>query len=144
MTTDSSPVILPAARLIQAQPLFEGLDQQAVDALIRRGEVLDFAPGEILIREDANNDRLFLIIEGFASVNSSGTAIGRLAAGELAGEISSAKISPPIATVRAETSLQAISFPASLIADIAGRDTDFARRLRQIAFRRISGQPASR
>ena len=144
MTTGGGPISPSLAMLIRAQPLFEGLDQRMLAKLIDQGRLVDFAPGDTLIHENMDNDQLFLITEGLAAVSSSGTPIGKLAAGELAGEISSAKISPPVATVRAETALQTLSFPASLITGIAATDAGFARRLRQIAFRRISGQPSGK
>ena len=139
MNTDSSADHDLLTRTIASQALFTGLAPASLARLVSAARMMRHAAGDILIRENSVNDRLFLIVDGEARVDSNGTMIGRLAAGDLAGEISSAGISPPVATVQADSELQTLSFPALLIAEIAGHDAVFARRLRQAAFQRISG-----
>jgi len=136
---DNAITLASVSELTQAQPLFSGLSNELMARLISEAKLANFSPGEPLIRENGSNQQLFLIVEGRASAISNGTRIGSITAGELAGEISSAQISPPVATVRAETNLTALTFPASLIADIAGKNAGFASRLRKTAFQRISG-----
>jgi len=127
------------SELMHAQRLFNGLDETLMARLASEAKLANYAAGDTLITENSPNQQLFLIVEGRASATSNGTRIGKLGAGELAGEISSARISPPVATVRADSPLTAISFPIPLIAEIAGSDQGFSRRLRQAAFHRISG-----
>lgn len=139
MNIDTSTGQASLAQTIALQPLFAGLPPSIFTRLVDEARLITHEPGEVLIRENSANNQLFLIVDGEARVDSNGTVVGRLTTGDLAGEISSAGISPPIATVRADTELQTLSFPVSVITDIAGEDAAFARRLRKAAFRRISG-----
>ncbi len=125
--------------MIASLPLFAQLPPEQRERLLHEGRMMEFAASETLIGEDEDNPHLFLVLEGSASALINGTPVGTISASELAGEISSAGISPPVATVIANEDLKAIAFPVGLIRDLADRQQDFAAALRQTAFRRISG-----
>ena len=60
-------------------------------------------------------------------------------AGDVAGEISISGISPPIATVTAETDVEVIAFPSESMNRCIEKHPEFGRRLRESAIRRIAG-----
>lgn len=125
--------------LIAAQPLFEPLPEEALAELIAEGQLMRFDSGESMIEENTSNEVLFLLLKGTATAIISETPVGRLEPGDIAGEISTAGISPPIASVVAETDVEAVAFPVDAVARIAETDAGFGKRLRDAAFRRVSG-----
>jgi signal-transduction protein with cAMP-binding, CBS, and nucleotidyltransferase domain len=127
----------PIFKLLAAHPLFAELPAETLGALARCSLVSTFEKGHRLITENQAAPELFIILKGQARVTINGTEVGRLDAGELAGEISSAGISPPIADVVAATDLEALSIPRAVLNDIAADHAAFKRHLRQAAFRRI-------
>lgn len=125
--------------LIAVQPLLETLPETAREQLISDSIMISFEPGELLIQEDEENLRLYLILKGEAKVEMNGTVVGELEAGDVAGEISISGISPPIATVSAKSAVEVIAFPADAMNHTIERHPEFGRRLREAAIRRISG-----
>jgi CRP/FNR family transcriptional regulator, cyclic AMP receptor protein len=124
-------------RLLASNPIFADLPPQTLEALGRSCLVSTYAKGHRLIAENQPTQDLFIILDGQARVTINGTEVGRLNAGELAGEISSAGISPPIADVVADTDLEALAIPRAVLNDISADHSGFKRRLRQAAFHRI-------
>jgi signal-transduction protein with cAMP-binding, CBS, and nucleotidyltransferase domain len=127
----------PIIKLLTAHPLFAELPPKTLEALAHSCLVSSFEKGHRLITENQATPELFIILKGQARVTINGTEVGRLDGGELAGEISSAGISPPIADVVAATDLEALAIPRAVLNDIAADHATFKRRLRQAAFRRI-------
>jgi len=124
---------------IAANALFACLPDAAIDSLMLEGRILTFKAGAHLIEENQDNAFLFLILKGSASALMNGTPVGDILAGELAGEISSAGISPPVASVIASSDIEAAAFPISLIHALAEAHPDFSGRLLEAGFHRISG-----
>jgi len=124
--------------LIAVQPLLEPLPQKAREALISEAALMNFEQGETLIREDETNDHLFILLKGEAVAIMNGTEAGRLEAGDVAGEISAIGISPPIASVIADSEIEAVAFPATAIVGMAQTHPEFGRRLKSAAIRRIT------
>lgn len=130
----------PMVRLLASQPLFAGLARQTLEAIVHACPVSSFEAGHRLITENQRAPaNLYIVLEGQARVSINGTEVGRLTAGDLAGEISSAGISPPVADVVAATDMQALVIPHAVLADLAAGDTAFKQRLRRAAFARIQG-----
>jgi len=127
----------PIVALLAAHPLFAELPATTLQALAHSCLVSAFKKGHRLITENETTPDLFVILEGQASVTINGTEVGRLQAGELAGEISSSGISPPIADVMAATDMEALAIPRAVLNDLAADHASFKRHLRQVAFRRF-------
>ena len=136
---NNKPIPKELNLLIAVQPLLEALSESARDRLIDSSTIMTFAPNERLIREDEENKLLYFILKGEASVLMNGTPAGFTEAGDVIGEISISGISPPIATVVADTSVEAVGFPAAAINEAIEAHPEFGRRLKEAAFRRISG-----
>lgn len=125
--------------LIEVQPLLTPLPQEAREKLIAESSVMSFNTGELLIEENEPNHFLYLLLKGQASAIMNGTVAGELEAGDVAGEISAIGMSPPIASVIAESNLEAVAFPVESIIKAAHEHAEFGERLRRAAIRRVSG-----
>jgi len=135
---DTQTIPASLRQQIAASTLFTGLPNRAIDALMQKGRVLTFRLGERLIEEDQENKYLFFILHGEASARMNDTPVGDIQTGEFAGEISSAGISPPVASVVATSDIEAAAFPVSLIHSLAEAHPDFSDRLLEAGFHRIS------
>jgi len=122
-----------------AHPLFQSLPDEALQQLEASAERITLAPGEALIREDEFNPHLYLLLSGTARVMMNGTETARLGPGDIAGEISASGMSAPIASVIANTPLEALAFPVEAVNDTALAHPAFADKLREIGMGRVSG-----
>lgn len=126
--------------LIDVQPILEGLPRSARDLLIAEASLMVFDKGETMIREDEENGFLFLLLKGEAEAVMNGTVVGRLEAGDIAGEISISGISPPIASLMAVDKVEAVAFPVFAIAAVVDFHPEFGQRLKSAAINRITGR----
>ena len=94
-------------------PLLAVLDKRAREQVLRTAREQTYAPGDVVVSEGDPATRLYLIVEGTASVEqgSQGT-VGKLEAGEFFGELALIEEHGRTATVRAETELTCIIIPA--------------------------------
>ncbi|MCF7822500.1 MAG: cyclic nucleotide-binding domain-containing protein, partial [Mariprofundaceae bacterium] len=134
----SKPIPKELNALIEVQPLLAPLPQDAREKLIADSSVMSFNAGELLIEEDEPNYFLYLLLKGQASAIMNGTQAGELEAGDIAGEISAIGLSPPIASVIADSDLEAIAFPVESIIGAAREHAEFGERLRRAAIKRVS------
>jgi CRP-like cAMP-binding protein len=105
---DKQAEVQTAARLIlRQQPLFQGLTDEQLDALLPRGQVVHFGKGEKLIRQGEKGDSMFILVDGEARVvverNGSAKEVARLASGDCFGEMSLLTGEQRSATVVANT-----------------------------------------
>ncbi len=121
----------------ERHPLFQLLPQDIRADLFAKGKQVSLHKGEALIRENEFNESLYLLTKGSAKVVINGTEVASLVAGDIAGEISSAGLSPPIADVIAESELGAIALPIGLVNDISMDHPEFAAKMRDIGMRRV-------
>lgn len=135
----SKPIPKELSTLIAVQPLLEALPQSAKDGLIASASLMAFERGETMIHEDEKNDFLFLLLKGEAKAIMNGTTVGRLEPGDVIGEISAIGMSPPIASVIADSQVEAVAFPATAIIQTTRSHAEFGSRLRKAAVKRISG-----
>ena len=94
-------------------PLLAVLDRRALEQVLRTAREQTYAPGDVVVGEGDPATRLFLIVDGTASVEqqTQGT-VGKLEAGEFFGELALIEEHGRTATVRAETDLTCLVIPA--------------------------------
>jgi CRP/FNR family transcriptional regulator, cyclic AMP receptor protein len=94
-------------------PLLAVLDKRAKEQVLRTAREQSYAPGDVVVNEGDPATRLYLIVEGTASVEqgAQGT-VGKLEAGEFFGELALIEEHGRTATVRAETPLTCLIIPA--------------------------------
>ncbi|HZV36493.1 MAG TPA: cyclic nucleotide-binding domain-containing protein, partial [Verrucomicrobiae bacterium] len=85
--------IQSTARIIlRQQPLFKGLTDDQLDALLPRGRVVHFGRGEKIIEQGAEGDSMFILVEGEANVvlerGHSPVHVASLRSGDCFGEMS--------------------------------------------------------
>lgn len=97
------------ARFLQDQPLFGGVDDQAMTAIMPLMRELDFAAGEVIVEEGDDGDSLFVICSGSVEVLKAspesaglfGKRIAVLKTGDVFGEMELIDTQRRSATVRA-------------------------------------------
>ena len=103
MTSSRAPSrIIPRA--------FPGIKPDEIEELITNSQVHAYAPGEVLCRENAIEDRFYMILEGEVEVtkiinNSEVRILKRLEPGDFFGEMALIHNAPRAATVTAKTPL---------------------------------------
>ena len=94
-------------------PLLAVLDRRALEQVLRTAREQTYAPGDIVVSEGDPATRLYLIVEGTASVEqgTQGT-VGKMGPGDFFGELALIEEHGRTATVRAETQLTCLLIPA--------------------------------
>lgn len=106
-------------RLLNTNPLFTGLSDRDREALKTRFRFLEVEPGALLVSEGARVPGLVILLSGRAIVSRrDGTVLGKLGAGDVAGEISLMSKSAATADVRAATKVIAIELPGAAFTKI--------------------------
>jgi CRP-like cAMP-binding protein len=105
------------ARFLQEQPLFGGVDEQAMKAIMLLMHEQTFAAGDVIIREGDDGNSLFLICSGSVEVlkagpdaaETFGKRIAVLNVGDVFGEMELVDMQPRSATVRALEAVSALA-----------------------------------
>ena len=103
MTTRRAPAkIIPRA--------FPGIKPDEIEELIAHSQVRTYSPGSILCRENATEDRFYMILEGDVEItkninNSEARLLKTLGPGEFFGEMALIHNAPRAATVTAKSDL---------------------------------------
>ena len=107
------------------------LTDRDAEWLVAAGERQVLEPGAVLIREGVPIDAVYVVLDGELEVwqgPAGGRAIGRLAAGEIVGEMSFVDASPPSATVRASSGAAVLRIARDRLLERLQRDDGFAAR----------------
>jgi hypothetical protein len=133
------------AGAIATTKVFSGLPGEAVDRLAGRSRRLRFAPGEAIVREGEASRALYVIADGEAVVTAAGREIGRLAAGEVFGEMAFLTGEPRRATVRAQGSLAVVEVDSAALTALLEEHRELADELaHRMASRRLEDHPDER
>lgn len=126
------PPMLPpegvdAAQLLREVPLFGALDAASLSRLALGAELIDAAPGQVLVKEGDLGDAMFVIVEGTVAVVSevpSKLELARLGPGDFFGEIALMADVARSATVVATTPAQLLSISRQLIHQLVEAQTE--------------------
>lgn len=99
------------ADVLRSVPLFEGMSDEAINAIAGLAEDLEYPAGAELTREGYPGESFIIIVTGRASVDVDGRRVRELDAGEFLGEISLVDGGPRTATVTAIETIQAVVVP---------------------------------
>ncbi|HLX09901.1 MAG TPA: cyclic nucleotide-binding domain-containing protein [Thermoanaerobaculia bacterium] len=111
--------------------LFGQLTDDDVEWLLAHGRSRAVAAGDVLIRQGASIDAVFILLAGKLSVWLAGREereIARLNAGEIVGEMSFLDARPPSATVKGSEDSTVFAIPRADLAAKLTTDTGFAAR----------------
>jgi CRP-like cAMP-binding protein len=119
--------------------LFADLSRPQVQAIAHEYGDEVFADGQRVLRHGISGSALYVVLEGEAVVQRSGTELNRVAPGEVIGEISTLLGEPPTADVLAVGLLRCLVIPAPEVEQfLLERPTVMLRMLKGEA-RRLQG-----
>jgi CRP/FNR family transcriptional regulator, cyclic AMP receptor protein len=115
--------------LLRSVPLFEGLSQKELQAVIRSAKQVEYAPDRDIVTEGATGVGFHLILEGKASVLVGGRTRAKLGPGDFFGEMSLIDGGPRSATVRADTDVRTLSLASWEFTPLLDANPSIARKL---------------
>jgi len=86
-------------RHFKAIPLFSGLSQKELRAVVQLATEVDEPAGTTLIREGDQGEELFVLVSGAARVSRKGRSVGELGPGDFFGELAMLTHAPRNATI---------------------------------------------
>ena len=137
---DSDDIPLGAPRLVgaaarqalAATPLFSGLSEPQLEALISRIDLMTLAPGQVLFREGEYGDALYVISDGEVVVEAAGpprVEPAMLGPGAFFGEVTLITDHPRMATVTAQTMVEALRIDRDALAFVVARHPEVVTAL---------------
>lgn len=97
---------------LRQTPLFNGLEDDALERLVAMSTQIELAPGEYLMHEDDMGDSMYVIMEGTLQVRKKAgeteVVLAERGAGEVIGEMSVLDQAPRVASVIALTPVRAL------------------------------------
>jgi signal transduction histidine kinase len=124
MTTRRAPSrIIPRA--------FPGITPDEIEELIANSQVHSYLPGAVLCRENAVEDRFYMILDGEAEVtkninNTESRLLTTLSPGDFFGEMALIHNAPRAATVTAKTALTALELDKAAFDKVIHKSTSIA------------------
>ena len=106
--------------------LFAQLNDRDVEWMARNGQPAELAPGQRLIEAGQRANAVYLVLEGSLTVHQGETAVARLGAGELVGEVSMVVHRPSSASVVADGHVHLLAIGIAHLRAHLARDIDFA------------------
>jgi signal transduction histidine kinase len=111
-------------------PLFGGLDDTELLRLADLGQIVDLAPGELLIREGDVADALYVVLDGELEVTKRAGAteipVALVGPGSLQGEIAALEGGRRLASVRAVGAAEVVRIPIETIRELLAAGPDLA------------------
>lgn len=126
--------------LIMQNQLFCGVDFAVVEYMLERCSIRELDCGEVLIRPDAHDGHLYLILEGELSVHllaQKNISHATLQAGECTGEISLADGKLPSALVDASKPTRILAIPEDTVWSLVDGCHEISRNLLKIVAGRV-------
>ena len=121
-------------------PLFGELDAHDLGHVAGWLRDVELAPGDILIRQGAMPDDVYVLEDGTVEVTRDGERIATLGAGDVVGEIALVDPQRRTATVQAATPVRAVALNLRDLPEMASEMPEIVRHLRSIAERRLAEQ----
>jgi CRP-like cAMP-binding protein len=109
--------------------LFRACSKQDLRCIARLADADTCRAGEVLVREGARGNELYVIVEGEADVSRDGVSVATLTAGDYFGELAVLRPAPRTATVTATTDMELLIVTARELAILLADVPLFARKL---------------
>jgi CRP/FNR family transcriptional regulator, cyclic AMP receptor protein len=114
---------------LAAVPLFEGLSERELSALLASGEEVEFTAGREIVHEAETAEHFYVLLNGRATVWVQGRRRQELGPGDHFGEMAVLDGGPRSATVRAESAVRALRLDRSSFSSVLDLHGSIARRL---------------
>ncbi len=122
-----------AMALVQASGLCSGLPQELLDRLINAGRVLDYGLGQVVFSQGAQDDAIYIVLEGSVSIckeiERKLVEVATLARPVIFGEISVLTQRPRSSTVVSRTETRLIELNGRVVREVAAAAPKLGRRL---------------
>jgi CRP/FNR family cyclic AMP-dependent transcriptional regulator len=118
-------------------PLFSGLSQRELDAIVRAGKQVEHQSGHVIAREGDRGIGFFLVLDGEAKVSRGGKTLAKLKAGDFFGEVSLLDRGPRTATVTAITPIRLLGVTAWVFRGILVEHPSIAMKLLEVVASRL-------
>jgi serine/threonine protein phosphatase PrpC/CRP-like cAMP-binding protein len=100
-TADQARRLEQRRAALRNMPLFSKLQERELLRIMQVAEVLEFGPGQDVVREGDRGDELFIVIDGMLNILRGEQVLSEVGPGEHFGEMALIRSSPRSATVRA-------------------------------------------
>ena len=121
---------------LAGMPLFEGLDDDSLRAIVKSGHELSVQEGAEIVREGDYSYELTIIDEGQAEVVMDGQVVATLGPGDVFGEVGVVRKDLRNATVRANTPMRLFTLTGWDLRRLRGRMPELAERINALASER--------
>ena len=129
-----------ALSILRGEALFQCLSETQLDHLVRQARLNIFGRGERVIREGAEGDSMFVLLQGAARVlilkNGDSIPVATLNAGDCFGEMSLLTGERRTATVCAETDCHVMEIGKPVMAEVLRDSPDCLKRLSELLAKR--------
>jgi CRP-like cAMP-binding protein len=137
--------VLEAQSILRGEPLFDSLDDEALDHLLHSARIHHYGRGERVIEEGAAGDSMFVVLKGAVGVsvvrNGTQIRLGDIRPGECFGEMSLLTGERRSATVRAEGDCEVLEITKEVMGEVMRNSHDCLTRLSEIlAIRKLEGE----
>ena len=126
----------PKVSVLRRVPALRGYGRRELARLAVLFDQVEFAEGDLLIREGRPGAETFLLVDGQASVSVGGRHVGRAGPGEFVGEMALLDRGARSATVTAETSVKALALDPAAFASLLNEPA-VTRRIAAVIARRL-------
>ena len=124
---------IAAMAFVQASHLCNGLSAETLDKLLTAGELLEYAPAEVVIQEGGQDQHLFVVLDGAVSVQKStdgeSVEVAVLERSGVFGENAALTGQARSASVVSTTDTRLVRFPGDVVRQVAEEVPKFGRLL---------------
>ena len=132
---------------LRETPLFAGVDDGPLRELVARGEIVDLAQGETLIRQGEEADALFVVLDGELEVTrqsgDSRIPLAVVGPGSLQGEIAALEGGRRLASVAATREAEVLRIPVDALRELLATGPDVALAVVRTAVSRLRAMEAT-
>lgn len=115
--------------ILARMPLFSRLQERELLRVMQVADVLEFKPGEEVVREGDRGDELFIVLDGVVQILRGEQVLSEVGAGEHFGEMALIRSSPRSATVKAVEASDLISLRRRDFFEILRKEPELAVKL---------------
>src|SRR6266568_3040616 len=129
-----------AREILRAEPLFQCLADEQLDALLEHSRLNHFGRGERVIVEGAEGDSMFVLLRGSANVsvakNGAALDVGKLHSGDCFGEMSLLTGERRTATVRAAADCYVLEISKPVMGEVIRQSPECLNQLSELLAKR--------
>jgi CRP-like cAMP-binding protein len=114
---------------LRSMPLFSKLHERELLRIMQVADVLEFGPGDCVVREGDRGDELFIVIDGMLEILRGEQVLSEVGPGEHFGEMALIRSTPRSATVRSLDVSELIAIRRSEFFSILRKEHELAVKL---------------